>query len=460
MKLSIIILAAGRGTRMKSDLPKVLHTIAGKSMLEHVIASAQALNPHEIFIVHGYQGELLAEKLSHLSLTWVAQEQQLGTGHAVLQVMPYIQDEKNHSIMVLCGDVPLISSETLNHLRHLSSENQVGLVTAHAENPQELGRIVRDEQGNFLSIVEYKDAREAERNIKEINAGLYCFPAYYLSSWLKKISPNNAQKEYYLTDVLSLALEEGLSIKTIQPACFYEVMGVNDRIQLAMMERYYQKKQAEKLMRNGVTLLDPARIDIRGELVIGQESTIDINVIFEGEVSLGKGCFIGPNCLIKNSKIGDAVKIEANSVIEGCWIESHAHIGPFARLRMGTHLKEYARIGNFVEIKNSEIGEKSKVNHLSYLGDAHLGCEVNIGAGTITCNYDGVNKHKTKIGDKAFIGSGTHLVAPIEVGEGAFIGAGSTLTDHAPSHELTLARSRQLTIKGWKSAQKLKKKEN
>lgn len=452
MKLSVIILAAGQGTRMRSKQPKVLHAIAGKSMLERVVNIAAQLNPQEIFVIYGYQGDLLREKLSHLNVTWVEQKEQLGTGHAVMQAAPRVADD--HRVLVLYGDVPLISKATLQDLLASSSEKSVGMITAQLDDPAELGRIVRDHSGNFLEIVEYKDATEAQRTINEINSGIYSFPARHLKTWLPKLSVTNAQKEYYLTDVLAMAVKEGVAVSTVFPQSDYEVMGVNDRVQLATLERYYQEMQTDALMRQGVTMLDPTRVDIRGDVETQQDVTVDINVIFEGKVSLGYGCSIGPNCIIKNSRLADNVIVEANSIIEDSNVEAECHIGPFARLRPESYLKKKSRVGNFVEIKKSTIGEGSKVNHLSYIGDAVIGKNVNVGAGTITCNYDGVNKHKTIIGDGAFIGSGTQLVAPVEVGENALIGAGSTITQNAPANELTLAREKQQTIKGWKAAKK------
>ncbi len=449
MKLSVIILAAGRGTRMQSQRPKVLHAIAGKSMLERVVNTAQQLSPQEIFVVYGYQGDLLRVSLPHLKVTWVEQKEQLGTGHAVMQAAPNIPDD--HRVLVLYGDVPLISQATLEELIMKASEKSIGMITANLEDPAELGRIVRDQSGNFIKIVEYKDATEVQRNIHEINSGIYSFPAHYLKSWLPKLSVENAQKEYYLTDVLSMAVQEDVAVATVYPNDDCEVMGVNDRLQLATLERYYQKMYTDNLMRQGMTLLDPIRVDIRGDVLTQQDVTVDINVIFEGQVTLGRGCYIGPNCIIKNSWLGDDVIIEANSIVEDSRVESQCHIGPFARLRPGSELKTKSRIGNFVEIKKSQIGAGSKVNHLSYIGDTVMGERVNVGAGTITCNYDGINKHQTIIGDGAFIGSGTQLVAPVEIGENAFIGAGSTITMNAPDGQLTLARARQQTIKEWKS---------
>jgi bifunctional UDP-N-acetylglucosamine pyrophosphorylase/glucosamine-1-phosphate N-acetyltransferase len=451
MKLSVIILAAGQGTRMRSQQPKVLHAIAGKSMLERVVNTAQQLNPQQIFVIYGYQGELLRASLSHLNVTWVEQKEQLGTGHAVMQATPNIPDD--HRVLVLYGDVPLISQATLAQLIMTGSEKSVSMITADLEDPAELGRIIRDQSGNFVEIIEYKDATDVQRTITEINSGIYSFPAHYLQAWLPKLSVANTQKEYYLTDVLAMAVQAGVAVVTVLPQNEVEVMGVNDRVQLATLERYYQEIQIENLMRQGVTMLDPTRVDIRGEVETQQDVTVDINVIFEGKVSLGYACSIGPNCVIKNSIIGDRVIVEANSLIEDSQVEADCHIGPFARLRPETYLKSKSRVGNFVEIKKSQIGEGSKVNHLSYIGDTTIGKNVNVGAGTITCNYDGVNKHKTVIGDGAFIGSGTQLVAPVEVGENALIGAGSTITQLAPANELTLARARQQTVKGWRKQQ-------
>lgn len=452
MTISVVILAAGRGTRMLSSLPKVLHTIGGKSMLEHVVSVAQSLEPEAIFVVYGHQGDLVQEKSSHLPVKWVHQEEQLGTGHALMQVIPHLKAQQK--LIVLSGDVPLISSFTLRELLSVSPDNQVGIVTANVDDPSGLGRIIRDHHGNFLAIVEHKDATLAQRCITEINAGIYCFPAAYLPAWLSQLNANNAQKELYLTDVLGIALQEGVKVNTVLPRNNQEILGINDRVQLAIVERCYQKQQAELLMLQGVTLRDPARVDIRGELVVGQDSVIDANVVFEGKVTIGVDCFIGPNCIIKNSVIGDGVMIKANSMIENSVVEDHCHIGPFARIRPDSYLECYSHVGNFVEIKKSRLGHSSKVNHLSYIGDASVGHSVNIGAGTITCNYDGVSKHQTIIGDGAFIGSGTELVAPVEVGAGAFIGAGSTITAYAPAHELTLARVKQETIKNWKRREK------
>jgi len=447
MKLSVIILAAGQGTRMRSQQPKVLHAIAGKSMLERVVNTAQQLNPQEIFVIYGYQGNLLRARLAHLNVTWVEQKEQLGTGHAVMQATPKIPDD--HRVLVLYGDVPLISQGTLEKLMAPTSKKSIGMITANLEDPAELGRIVRDQSGNFIEIVEYKDATEKQRSIHEINSGIYSFPAHNLKAWLPKLSVENAQKEYYLTDVLAMAVQEGMAVATVFPNSDHEVMGVNDRVQLSTLERYYQAIQVGNLMRQGVTMLDPARVDIRGEVLTQGDVTVDINVIFEGQVTLGRGCIIESNCIVKNSWIGDNVLIKANSMLEDSRVEADCHVGPFARLRPGTHMKTKSRVGNFVEIKKSEIGEDSKVNHLSYIGDATVGKNVNVGAGTITCNYDGVNKHQTIIGDGAFIGSGTELVAPVKVGEGAFIGAGSTITMNAPNQQLTVARARQQTIQGW-----------
>lgn len=457
MKLSIIILAAGRGSRMQSALPKVLHTIAGMSMLERIVRTAQRLDPADIFVIHGQQGDYLRHALpTPLEVTWIEQKELLGTGHAVLQATPKIADE--HSILVLYGDVPCISLTTLQRLLATMSEHSVGLVTAQFADPAELGRIVRDSCGNFLQIVEHKEATAAQRNITEVNSGICCFPARFLKFGLKNISSNNAQKEYYLTDIFALAVQHGLTVATVLPEYPQEAMGVNDRWQLATLERSFQARAAHQLMARGVTLRDPARIDIRGEIEAAEDVILDINVILIGTVILGRGCSIGPHCILQDCVLGEGVVVEAHSILEGACVEAGAHIGPFARLRPGSHVQSQSRIGNFVEIKNSQIGTGSKINHLSYIGDADVGANVNVGAGTITCNYDGKKKHKTKIGAGAFIGSGTELVAPLEIGEGAFIGAGSTITDNAPAHALTLTRAPQCTHLGWKE-KRLEKKD-
>jgi bifunctional UDP-N-acetylglucosamine pyrophosphorylase/glucosamine-1-phosphate N-acetyltransferase len=445
-KLNVVILAAGQGTRMKSCHPKVLHPLAGKPLLGHVIDTARSLNPAKIIVVYGHGGEQVPKALASDDLVWVEQAQQLGTGHAVEQAMSEVDDES--SLLILYGDVPLIQPSTLAELIRLGAEG-FGLLTVHLANPSGYGRIVRDSHGAVARIVEDKDASEAERGITEINSGIMCTRAGHMRAWLAKLENDNVQQEYYLTDTIAMAVEAGIPVKTTHPVAEQEVAGINSRSQLAELERYYQLQLAEQLMATGVTIIDPARLDIRGTVSSGQDVTLDINVVLEGTVKLGRNVRIGPGCVIKDSEIADDVEIKAMSVIEQAKIGAGAQVGPFARLRPGTELASNVHIGNYVEIKNSQVGEGSKINHLSYVGDTSVGKAVNIGAGTITCNYDGANKHRTIIGDRAFIGSDTQLVAPVEVGEGATIGAGTTLTNNAPAEELTLSRSKQKTVKGW-----------
>jgi len=445
-KLNVVILAAGQGTRMKSRQPKVLHPLAGKPLLGHVIETARCLKPAKIIVVYGHGGEQVPKALASDDLVWVEQAEQLGTGHAVEQAMAEVDDES--SLLILYGDVPLIQTATLAELVRLGADG-FGLLTVHLANPSGYGRIVRDNHGAVARIVEEKDASESERNITEINSGIMCTSAKDMRAWLTRLENTNAQQEYYLTDTIAMAVEAGISVKTTHPQAEQEVAGINSRSQLAELERYYQLQQAEQLMAAGVTIIDPARVDIRGNVSSGQDVILDINVVLEGTVKLGSNVRIGPGCMIKDSEIADDVEIKAMSVIEQAKIGAGAQIGPFARLRPGAELAANVHIGNYVEIKNSQVGEGSKINHLSYVGDTSIGKAVNIGAGTITCNYDGANKHRTVIGDRAFIGSDTQLVAPVEVGEGATIGAGTTLTNNAPAEELTLSRAKQKTIKGW-----------
>jgi bifunctional UDP-N-acetylglucosamine pyrophosphorylase/glucosamine-1-phosphate N-acetyltransferase len=449
--LIVVILAAGQGTRMKSRLPKVLHPLAGKPLLSHVIDTARCLKPEKIMVVYGHGGEQVPRALAGDDLTWVEQAEQLGTGHAVEQAMGEIDNDS--SLLVLYGDVPLIQTTTLAELVRLGSEG-FGLLTVHLLNPTGYGRIIRNSHGEVLRIVEEKDTSEAERSITEINSGIMCTRAKQMRDWLSQLENNNAQKEYYLTDTISMAVEAGISVKTTHPVAQQEVAGVNSRSQLAELERYYQLQLAEKLMASGVTIIDPARLDIRGQISSGQDVTLDINVVLEGVVKLGNNVRIGPGCVVKDSEIADDVEIKAMSVIEQAKIGPGAQVGPFARLRPGTELAKDVHIGNYVEIKNSQVGIGTKINHLSYVGDTTVGKAVNIGAGTITCNYDGANKYRTIIGDHAFIGSDTQLVAPVEVGEGATIGAGTTLTNDAPAEELTLSRVKQKTITGWQRPKK------
>ena len=455
MKLSIVILAAGQGTRMKSDLPKVLHPLAGRPLLQHVVETAQVIGAADIHVVYGHGGERVREQLSGLEVTWVEQAEQLGTGHAVAQALPEVADD--HRVLVLYGDVPLISVETLGRLLKFSGDDGVGVLTMEPGDPHGYGRIVRNDADQVVKIVEQKDASHRELHIREVNTGILTAPAAKLKEWLGRVGNDNAQGEYYLTDVVALAVAERISVTGVLTHDPMEAEGVNDRIQLAALERHYQGREAERLMRDGVTLIDPARFDLRGELICGRDVTIDVNCIFEGRVAIGDGAVIGPNCLIRDSRIGPGMEVRANSVIESSTTGGDGFIGPFARLRPGTELADGAHVGNFVEVKNSRIGAGSKVNHLTYIGDTDMGAAVNIGAGTITCNYDGANKHRTTIGDRVFVGSATQLVAPVTVGDDATIGAGSTITRDAPPGELSLSRSKQTSLKGWKRPVKQKK---
>jgi bifunctional UDP-N-acetylglucosamine pyrophosphorylase/glucosamine-1-phosphate N-acetyltransferase len=449
--LKTIILAAGQGTRMRSKVPKVLHKLAGKPMLERVIETAQTISP-SISIVYGYQGDTVKTALSSYNINWVHQAEQLGTGHAVKQSV--LDNESADQILVLLGDTPLITTQTLNALRENTAKNEVGIVTVHLENPYGLGRILRDKNNHIVGIVEEKDATDEQKKITEINTGIMLLPTQHLKQWLAKLKNNNAQKEYYLTDIFAMAVAEKVAIKNVSPQFIEEVMGINTRVQLAHLERVYQQRAAEQLMLSGVTLLDPSRFDLRGTLTCAEDVTIDVNVIIEGNVSIGRGTSIGANTSLKNCTIGENVVIESNVVIDDSTVGNHCTIGPFARLRPGTQLAEKVKVGNFVETKKAIVGEGSKLPHLSYIGDADIGKHVNIGAGTITCNYDGVNKFKTTIHDGAFIGSDSQLVAPVTIGEGAYIGAGSTITKDAPAQKLTISRAKQITIEGWKPPKK------
>jgi len=448
MSLSIIILAAGQGTRMRSALPKVLHPLGGAPLLQHVIRTARQLDPGRVAVVYGHGGEQVKESLAHESVDWVLQDQQLGTGHAVDQAMPSVRDED--TALVLYGDVPLIRADTLAALVTKANDGKLAVLTAVLDNPQGYGRMLRDEQGRLTGIIEQKDASEAQLAIDEINSGFLAAPAGRLRNWLQRLDNSNAQGEYYLTDVIAMAAGDGVSVESTHAANEYEILGVNDRVQLAQLERIWQHQQAETLMRGGVTLADPARIDIRGEVSAGKDCRIDINVVLEGKVTIGEGVSIGPGCVIKNSNISDNVEIFAHCVIEEGVIGTDCRIGPFARIRPETKLAEQVHVGNFVEIKKTTVAKGSKINHLSYIGDTRMGSGVNVGAGTITCNYDGANKHLTEIGNNVFIGSDTQLVAPVKVGDGATIGAGATITRDVPDNELTLSRSKQQTITGWK----------
>lgn len=451
MNIKTIVLAAGKGTRMKSDKAKVLHKIAGKAMLQHVVESVEPLKS-DVVVVYGHDGEQVKETHSHFDISWVEQAEQLGTGHAVRQAAGQILADD--IVLILYGDVPLIKSNTLSKMVEAVDDSSMSLLTVTLENPAGYGRIVRTNH-QVSRIVEQKDASETELLIDEVNTGIMGVSGGHLVSWLNKLNNNNAQEEYYLTDIIEMAVNEGVLVNTVQPEDEFEVQGVNSKSQLNELERHYQHQRAEDLMSQGVTLADSARIDIRGELVLtGKDVYIDINNVFEGHVSLGSHVHIGPNCVIENTVIADGVVIKANSVLENCVVGKNSTIGPFARLRPGAELANGVHIGNFVEVKKTAIGEGSKVNHLSYIGDAEIGKGVNVGAGTITCNYDGVNKHKTEIKDRAFIGSGTQLVAPITVGEGATLGAGTTLSKDAPDDALTVTRAKQITLNGWKKPTK------
>lgn len=454
MTLSTVILAAGKGKRMQSELPKVLHRLAGKPLLEHVVTTAAELDSSPPIVVYGHQGEKVKNTLDYLNATWVPQTEQLGTGHAVQQTLAHLPDDGR--VLILYGDVPLIETSTLKRFIAETPENALGVITAELPDPTGFGRIIRNNKQQITAIVEEKDATAKQRAISEINTGIYLVSVDHLKKWLPKLTNHNAQQEFYLTDLIALAVKEKVAIYSIQPPHYEEILGVNDRLQLACLERFYQERLAEKLMLQGVTLIDPHRFDVRGDVTIAQDVVIDINVILEGHVKIGKHCVIGPNTLLRNVILGEHVEVKANSVLDGAEVGDHCTIGPFARLRPGTILSSESHVGNFVEIKNSMIGTASKINHLSYIGDSEVGRHVNIGAGTITCNYDGINKHKTLIGDHAFIGSNTALVAPVTIGENATIGAGSTITRNAPANQLTLCRGQQRSIENW---QRPKKKE-
>ncbi|MES9855658.1 MAG: bifunctional UDP-N-acetylglucosamine diphosphorylase/glucosamine-1-phosphate N-acetyltransferase GlmU [Sedimenticola sp.] len=447
MKLGVVILAAGQGTRMKSALPKVLHPLADKPLLGHVISVAHKLGAEQIAVVYGHGGEQVRSAITDSSLLWVEQAEQLGTGHAVEQAMPSMSGMD--LVLVLYGDVPLTSPETLDNLIQALAGSDLALLTMSLANPTGYGRIVRSSAGAVCSIVEQKDASPGELAIDEVNTGILVADRERLDDWLAKLDSDNAQGEFYLTDIVAMAVAEGVDVRSVQSIDEYEVMGVNDRLQLATLERHYQQTQAERLMRAGVTLRDPARFDLRGELTTGRDVEIDVNVLIEGEVYLGDGVQVGANTVIRNSHIAAAVVIKENCVIEDAQVGEESIIGPFARLRPETELAARVHVGNFVEIKKSTVDEGSKINHLSYVGDTTVGRTVNIGAGTITCNYDGANKFRTVIGDNAFIGSDSQLVAPVEVAEGATIGAGSTITRDAPANTLTLSRAKQFSLKSW-----------
>ena len=452
--VSVIILAAGQGSRMKSALPKVLHPIAGKALVQHVIDTAYQLNANKIIGVYGHGGDIVPKTINDEKVKWVVQAEQLGTGHAVDQAMPEVNDAD--IALVLYGDVPLTKTETLLELIKLA-ETDFALLTVHLDDPAGYGRIVRNDNGDVERIVEHKDSNEVEKLISEINTGILAVNAGKLRSWLKQLDNSNAQGEYYLTDVIAMAVNDGMTVKTVNPQNEEEVLGVNSRTQLAELEGFYQLSNAERLMEQGVTVIDPTRLDIRGTVTVGRDVTLEINVILEGNVVIGDNVSIGANCVIKDTTIESGVVMLPMCCVEQAIIGANSKVGPFARIRPGTKLASETHVGNFVEIKNSNIDKGSKINHLSYVGDTDMGENVNIGAGTITCNYDGANKYRTEIGDNVFIGSDTQLVAPIKIGDGATIGAGSTITKDTPENELTLTRAKQTSIKGWQRPTKGKK---
>ena len=445
--INVVILAAGQGTRMKSVLPKVLHPLAGQPLVQHVINTSKKLKPKFINIVYGHGGELVQQNVNDPDIDWVLQKEQLGTGHAVAQVSDQLQDDQ--LVLILYADVPLIHIDTLTELLKRATDG-IALLTVHLENPQGYGRIVRDVSGLVKNITEEKDASDEIKKIHEVNTGILAVKASLLKGWLSQLDNSNSQNEYYLTDVIAMAVNDGFTVHTTQPDNEYEVMGVNNRIQLSELERYYQKQQAQNLMAEGIMLADPSRIDIRGTLSHGQDVSIDINTVFEGNVTIGNNVSIGANCVIKDSKIADDVVILPMSILDNASVGKGSTVGPFARLRPGAVLSESTHIGNFVEIKKSFIGFGSKVNHLTYVGDTMIGKNVNIGAGTITCNYDGASKHQTIIEDNVFIGSATQLVAPVKIGKNSTIGAGSTITSDVMEGELAITRTKQKSIKGWK----------
>ena len=450
--LHVVILAAGQGQRMRSSLPKVLHLLAGRPLLSYVVAAANALGAERVHVVHGHGGGIVREAMAAADVDWVEQREQLGTGHAVALAMAGIPDDA--TVLVLYGDVPLVNRTTLHDTATLASDSGIALVTAVVADPSGYGRIVRGLDGQVRGIVEEGDADDEQRAIAEINTGILAAHAGRLRGWLRGLSRDNAQGEHYLTDVIALAAEDGLSVRTVPPEAIEEVLGVNDRAELAALERFQQRRLAEELMRDGASLADPARVDIRGRVRTGSDVFVDVNVVFEGEVVLGDRVSIGPGCVIRDTVIERDTEVRAQCVIEGAHIGVACRIGPFARLRPDARLSRDARIGNFVEVKNATIGEGSKANHLTYIGDSRIGRDVNVGAGVVTCNYDGARKHETVIGDNAFIGSGVMLVAPVTVHPGATIGAGSTIAKDAPADTLTVTRVPQRTIEGWRRPRK------
>lgn len=443
----IIILAAGKGTRMQSKLPKVLHSLAGKPLLSHVLAAAKTVHNAKTIVVTGFGAEQVESTIGNAADVFVTQPEQLGTAHAVQCALPHIRE--NSKVLILYGDVPLIASQTISKMLDTVTDNQMGLLTVTLDNPSGYGRIIRDTGNNISAIIEQKDATTEQLKVTEVNTGVMALGSKQLMSWLPQIDNNNAQGEYYLTDLIAIARADSIKVQGIQPNSPSEVEGVNNRLQLSQLERAHQRKKAQKLMESGTSLADPERFDQRGELSVGTDNFIDINCIFEGQVQLGSNLHIGPNCHIINSSIGDGVEIKANTIIEDSVVGDNAILGPFARLRPGTELADNTKIGNFVETKKAKVGKGSKINHLSYVGDAELGAGANVGAGTITCNYDGANKFKTTIGDNSFVGSNSTLVAPVKVADNSFVGAGSTITKDTEENSLAISRAKQRNIEGW-----------
>jgi len=453
MPLEVIVLAAGQGKRMRSDLPKVLHPIGGRPLLAHVLDAARALEPKKTLVVHGHGAEKVRAAFEDARVEWVLQAEQLGTGHAVQQAMK--QASGGGDVLILYGDVPLVTPENLKRLVE-AAKGGLAVMTTEVDDPKGYGRVVRGSEGNVERIVEEKDATSAERKIREINAGFMALSAKRLAGWLGKVGNKNAQKEYYLTDIVTLAVKEGVRVVGVKVDDETEVAGVNSKGELATLERAYQRREAKRLMEAGVSLADPARIDVRGKLECGRDVSIDVNCLFEGRVRLGDGVRIGPNCVIRNVTLGEGTEVLPFSHLDDSEVGARCRLGPYARLRPGSNLAEEVHIGNFVEVKASRLGPQSKANHLSYIGDSEVGSRVNVGAGTITCNYDGVSKNKTVIEDDCFIGSDTTLVAPVRVARGSYIGAGSTITKDTPAGQLTLARGRQVSIPAWKPKKKEK----
>ena len=454
--LSVVILAAGQGKRMKSDLPKVLQPLAGKPLLRHVIDTAHQLQPESLHVVYGHGGERVREALATARVSsWCLQAEQLGTGHAVQQALPALRD--GDLVLILYGDVPLVSADTLRSLVALAGPKVMSLLTVMLEDPTGYGRIVRDARGKVRRIVEQKDATARERKIREGNTGVMVVPVKWLRRWLGKLKNSNAQGEYYLTDIIAMAVREKVGVAPLVAPTVAEVLGINDKLQLAEVEAHYRAARARELMLAGVTVVDPARLDVRGTVRTGRDVFIDANVVIEGKVELGDRVQVGPNCVLRDCRIENDVRVQSHCVIEEATVGRGSIIGPFARLRPGAALAAEVHIGNFVEVKNSSMAMGAKANHLAYVGDATVGARVNIGAGTIIANYDGANKHHTTIGDDAHTGSNSVLIAPITVGEGATIGAGSTVTRSVPAGKLTVARAKQLTLDGWKRPVKVRK---